>query len=136
MASIDPIPGQIQNAVEDIPPGKPVVMLNLLKFRKEASYEDGRKGVSGREAYALYSQQAIRSLRDIGGRLIWSGEVRASLIGPQNGEWHQVLLVRYPSIEKFLEMIHSESYQTGVFHRTAALEDSRLIATVEQSSEL
>ena len=50
------------------------------------------------------------------------------LIGPQDKDWHLAVLVRYPSAGAFLDMTTSEEYLTIVAHRTAALEDSRLIA--------
>jgi hypothetical protein len=37
----------------------------------------------------------------------------------------------YPSIEVFIEMINSASYQDILVHRSSALKDSRLIATIE-----
>ena len=40
-----------------------------------------------------------------------------------------MLLVRYPSIGAFLEMVTDADYLVCARHRTAALADSRLIAT-------
>jgi hypothetical protein len=38
--------------------GCPIYMLNLLKFKKKAEYEDGREtNLTGAEAYALYITQ-------------------------------------------------------------------------------
>jgi len=133
MKTIDPDPTRFQEAISAIPKGVPVVMLNLLKFRETALYPDGASDISGREAYGLYSEQAIKHLKDIGGKPIWMGKAHAAVIGPPEEDWDEVLLIKYPSIEKFLEMVMSPSYQDCVIHRTAALEDSRLIATVEQA---
>jgi len=44
-----------------------------------------------------------------------------------------VLLVEYPSREAFASMIQSSAYAAIVHHRTAALRDSRLIATTARS---
>jgi uncharacterized protein (DUF1330 family) len=41
------------------------------------------------------------------------------------------LLVRYPSLDAFLEMIDSPEYKSSVHHRTAAIDDSRLIPMLE-----
>ena len=38
-----------------------------------------------------------------------------------------VLLVTYPTAQAFLDMIQSPDYQAIVYHRSAALSDSRLI---------
>ena len=131
MESIEPRPNQIQEAISRIPRGVPVVMLNMLRFRDMAKYPDRKSTISGRDAYAEYSKKAIGHLKKVGAKLIWFGEARASVIGPQDEYWDQVFLVRYPSVEKFIEMIESESYQEIVTHRSAALKDSRLIAITE-----
>ena len=62
---------------------------------------------------------------------MWFGEVLTSVIGPIDENWDQIFHVRYPSIEVFLEMINSASYQEIIVHRSSALKDSRLIATIE-----
>jgi uncharacterized protein (DUF1330 family) len=133
MASIDPRPEQFQEVIAKVPKGVPVVMLNLLKFRDIAKYPDDRADISGRDAYAIYSGKALKHLGDIGGELIWFGEAKASVIAPPDEDWDQVFLVKYPSIEKFIEMVTNPSYQKIVIHRSSALKDSRLIATIEQS---
>ncbi|MBW1779868.1 MAG: DUF1330 domain-containing protein [Deltaproteobacteria bacterium] len=136
MRTINPEPGQLQKALSNVPSGKPVVMLNLLKFRDKALYEDGVSEISGRKAYAIYSEGAIKHIQRVGAKLIWSAEVKAPIICPEHEEWDQVLLVIYPSMEKFLEMVNDPEYQKIAIHRTAALEDSRLITTVEQVRNL
>ncbi|PHQ56461.1 MAG: hypothetical protein COA29_04190 [Porticoccus sp.] len=42
-----------------------------------------------------------------------------------------MLLVRYPSIDAFLEMINSPEYKKIVHHRAAAMDDSRLMPMLE-----
>ncbi len=54
---------------------------------------------------------------------------RAVLLGPTTERWDDALLVQYPSKQAFLRMIGDPDYQAITVHRTAALEDSRLIAT-------
>ena len=133
MESIDPRPEQFNEVIAKVPKNVPVVMLNLLKFRDIAGYPDGKADISGRDAYAIYSEHALKHLADIGGELIWFGEAKASVIAPPDEDWDQVFLVRYPSIEKFIEMVTNPLYQEIVIHRSSALKDSRLIATIEQS---
>jgi hypothetical protein len=51
------------------------------------------------------------------------------LLGPPEERWDLALLVRYPSKVAFLALVSNPDYQNITVHRTAALEDSRLIAT-------
>lgn len=134
MESITPRPDQMQAVLTKVPRGVPVVMLNMLRFRETADYPDGRPGVSGREAYAHYSEAASKHVAHVGGSLVWIGTAQGSVIGPPDEKWDQVFLVRYPSIEKFIEMIGSAAYQEIVVHRSAALADSRLIVTLEKGA--
>lgn len=132
MKTTSPDAQQFQKAIASLPSGQPVVMLNLLRFRDKAIYDGEPSEMSGREAYGEYSKGALPCVAAVGGNLIWAGGAKATLIAPPEEEWHQVLLVRYPSIEAFMDMISSPEYQAVVGHRTAALDDSRLIATIEE----
>ena len=66
-----------------------------------------------------------------GGEQVWQGRQAAMVIGPQDKDWHLVVLVRYPSAQAFVAMVASDDYRAVVRHRTAALADSRLIAMQE-----
>ena len=57
------------------------------------------------------------------------GAGRASVIAPEGETWDEVLLVQYPFGQAFLNMVQMPDYQAATVHRTAALADSRLIAT-------
>ncbi|GGY73137.1 DUF1330 domain-containing protein [Marinobacter zhanjiangensis] len=131
MKTINPTSKAISEVLSKTPKGEPVVMLNLLKFREQADYEEPRAGISGREAYKEYGRGAIRCIHGVGGELVWSGAPTGTLIGPEEEQWDEVLLVRYPSLDAFLEMIDSPEYKAIVHHRTAAIDDSRLVPMLE-----
>jgi uncharacterized protein (DUF1330 family) len=132
MQTVEPDPQQFLEATAGLPAGTPVTMLNLLRFRDVATYADGPADCSGREAYfTRYGAESIKHVKAAGGEVVWAGEARGSLIAPPGEEWDAVLLVRYPSIEAFLGMTQDPAYLECAVHRTAALADSRLIATVE-----
>lgn len=110
-----------------LPQDKPVVMLNLLRFRDQAAYDDPAEACSGREAYKRYSQTSLQTIAAVGGSVIFSGKAHPSLLAPPGESWHQVFLVRYPSPAAFRAMMAMPEYQACVRHRTAALADSRLL---------
>lgn len=131
MKTIDPVPGAFGKTLAGIPKGVPVVMLNLLKFREVANYADATEApCSGREAYQRYGAHAIGAVKAIGGEVLWYGSAVGSLIAPPDESWDEILLVRYPSIDAFVKMMMAPEYQAIAKHRTAALEDARLVATV------
>ena len=121
-----------RTALAGVAEDRPIVMINLLRYRERAAYPEGSgaEPCSGRDAYRRYGQASIGLITAVGGQVIWQGSPKAVLIGAPGEEWHKALLVRYPSKRAFLDMVSSADYQAIAVHRTAALEDSRLIATV------
>ena len=106
------------------------MMLNVLKFRDKADYDDGRN-VTGAEAYAAYSRESAPVFRRVGGEIIWRGKPEVMLIGPQHKHWDIIFVARYPSAAGFLEMVTDPDYRAAVRHRQAAVLDSRLIRMTE-----
>ncbi|MEO1001011.1 MAG: DUF1330 domain-containing protein [Pseudomonadota bacterium] len=122
---IDPTRAQF-DAFKALPRDRPVMMLNLLRFREAAAYPDGR-AATGREAYAAYGKGSGPIFARVGGEILWRGTQEAMVIGPDDKDWHLAFIARYPTAAAFLEMVTDPDYQAVTFHRTAALEDSRLI---------
>ena len=106
-----------------------VTMLNLLMYRELADYSEhpNEASCSGEEAYSRYSKLAFPRIQEAGARVLFFGKAEAPIIGPIEERWHEVLLVEYPNVKAFMEMVNSDAYQAIVYHRTAALKDSRLI---------
>ena len=99
-------------------PGGPVVMLNLLKFADD-----------GREHYEIYVQEIRTSLDRVGAEVVYVGDTSTTLV-PDAHDWDAVLLVRYPSRAAFSQMVADPEYQQITHHRTRALTDAVLQATV------
>lgn len=123
MSAIRPNPEQFQELAQ-VPDDKPVVMLNLLKFKKKAEGEEG----SGAEAYARYGESAVRMIGETGGRLLWQARADQILIGDPEEDWDTVLLVEYPSRKAFIEMVSRPDYMKSHEHREAGLERTIVIA--------
>jgi uncharacterized protein (DUF1330 family) len=123
---------RVNRLLAGIPPGDPVVMINLLRYREQADYGSRAdiEPCSGSEAYRRYMKQAFTFVTAVGGTVVWQGAPRAVLLGPPGERWDLALLVKYPSKAAFLAMVSDPAYQAVAAHRTAALEDSRLIATL------
>lgn len=126
---IDPERDQFE-AFKALPRDKPIMMLNLLRFRDKAAYEDGREA-SGAEAYAAYGRESGPVFQRVGGEIVWRGEPELMLIGPRDERWDMMFVARYPTAGAFLDMVTDPDYRIAVKHRQAAVLDSRLIRTVE-----
>ena len=110
----------------------PVVMLNLLKFRDKADYTNldtlkPAEEISGKDAYKIYMKYTQPEIEKVGSKLLFYGSSNQFLIGPTTESWDAVLLVEHPSVEKFMEFANNKNYLKTAGHRTAALEDSRLL---------
>lgn len=126
---IDPERDQF-DAFKKLPRDTPIMMLNFLRFREKAAYEDGREA-TGRQAYAAYSKKSGPVFTRVGGEIIWRGRPELMLIGPKDRHWDMIFIARYPDAGAFLEMVTDPDYRIAVRHRQAAVEDSRLIRTTE-----
>jgi len=113
-----------------------VVMLNLLRFREFADYTTTPElkpanPISGKKAYELYINHTLPHLQRSGGEIIFMGDGGNYLIGPANEYWDTVMLVRQNSVDSFIAFESNDEYMKGIGHRTAALEDSRLLPLIE-----
>jgi len=122
---IDPTKETFALFRENDRPG-PIQMLNLVRFRGRAAYEDGRDA-TGAEAYEAYGRESGPVFARLGGRIVWRGRFELMLIGPTEEVWDECFIAEYPSVGAFVEMIRDPVYREAVKHRQAAVLDSRLI---------
>jgi uncharacterized protein (DUF1330 family) len=104
-------------------PGGPVVMLNLLRFRRDDP--DG-----GRASYAAYLAHFRTHAEPRGAEVVYLGEGSSALVAEDGQAWDAVLLVRYPSRQAFSDMVSDPAYQEGTHLRTEALSEAVLQATI------
>lgn len=113
--TVDPTPEQVSRLVQE-DTGGPVVMLNLLSYKADG----------GRESYEAYGAKALPFLQEAGAEIVFAGEAASPLIGDEDSDWDTVILVRYPSVQAFLDMVTSEGYQQITHLRTEALDRAEL----------
>jgi uncharacterized protein (DUF1330 family) len=112
----------------------PISMVNLLKFKEKAEYEDGRDNdLSGKEAYMIYAMEVQEHLKKIGGEMVFGGEITRLMLGEVEDLWDSVAVARYPSRNAMLEMIMDPDYQESEKHRSAGLLGQLNIETKEGS---
>lgn len=121
--------------LEKLDPERPVIMLNLVRFREVADYSAHpdhapETPISGAEAYQRYSAGVQAALEEIGGSLEHFRLCAPTFIGPEDEQWDAMLTVRYPSPAAFRTMITNPVYLESAVHRSAAVVDARLIPTV------
>jgi len=125
--AIDPTPEQIQAFLKQ-PDDAPVFMLNLLKFKDKAAYNDG-EDVSGKVAYGRYAKAFGQLLKDLnveGAETIYGGAANVVLIG--QADWDAVAVVRYPNAKVMFETVSCDAYRKIHYHRKAGLAGQLLIS--------
>lgn len=129
---VDPERAQF-DAFKALPRDTKIHMLNLVRFKDEATYPDDHplagKGLSGAEAYANYGMDSGPVFQRVGGSIVWRGSMEAMLIGPEGEKWDAMFVAEYPNSGAFMEMVTDPVYRQAVVHRQAAVETSRLIRT-------
>jgi uncharacterized protein (DUF1330 family) len=107
-------------------------MVNLLKFKDQASYEDNRETeLTGKEAYAIYSEGVTKTLSQVGGKVVFSGDVSRLMLGEVEELWDCVAIAQYPSRASMLEMMQLKEYQEIAVHRSAGLAGQLNIETTD-----
>ena len=110
----------------------PISMVNLLKFKEKAEYEDGRvTNLSGKEAYMIYGVEVQEHLKKVGGEMVFGGEISRLMLGEVEDLWDNVAVARYPSRTAMLEMMMDPDYQESEKHRSAGLLGQLNIETKE-----
>ena len=128
--SLTPNEEQLAGFLEE-PGVGPIYMVNLLRFRDKAEYPDGSDAdVSGRDAYARYGAAVAQLVTELGGGIVFVGEVSRLMLGEVEDMWDQVAIAWYPSRQAMLDMMQSEAYQAIHVHRDAGLAGQLNIETV------
>ena len=110
----------------------PIYMLNLLKYRDKAEYADGRDTkLTGRQAYAVYTQGVRELLQEFGGSLTLKASVKRLTIGEVEELWDDVAIAMYPSRAAMLQMMQSKKMQDIGQHRAAGLDGQLNIECVD-----
>ena len=126
-------PNPIQLAEFALGDDDPILMVNLLKFKDKAEYEDGRAtNLTGREAYEIYVTETREHLANVGAELILGGEVSGLLLGEVEELWDAFGVARYPSRKAMIAMARNPAYIESEKHRAAGLAGQLLIEVSEQ----
>ena len=109
----------------------PISMVNLLKYKKKAIYEDGRDtNLTGEEAYGLYASEVINFVEKYGGEFVFAGKVSRLMLGEVEDLWDAVAIAKYPNRKAMLDMTMDPDYQKIHVHRDAGLEGQLNIETI------
>ena len=109
----------------------PISMVNLLKFKDKALYEDGRDtDLTGEEAYRLYAAEVINLVEKYGGEFLFAGKVNRLMLGEVEEMWDSIAIAKYPSRKAMFEMTMDPEYQKIHVHRDAGLEGQLNIETI------
>ena len=126
-------PNPIQLAEFALGDNDPILMVNLLKFKDKAEYEDGRAtNLTGREAYEIYVTETREHLANVGAELILGGEVNGLLLGEVEELWDAFGVARYPSRKAMIAMARNPAYIESEKHRAAGLAGQLNIEVSEQ----
>ena len=97
-------------------------MVNLLKFKARAQYQDNRQSeLTGREAYQIYGQAVSKLIGEYGGELVFHADVTFLALGQVEELWDEIAIAKYPNRAALLAMSTSQEWRDAAVHRTAGL---------------
>ena len=112
--------------------GGPVCMVNLLKFREKAEYEDGREtDLSGIEAYQIYGAVTGSLIKELGGDVVFTSVFNGMVVGEVEELWDVMAIAKYPTLQSFIDMVASPEYLKVYHHRIAGLKGQLNIASTQ-----
>lgn len=120
--AVIPTPEQIKELTQE-GHDRPIYMVNLLKFKKKAEYEDGRAtDLTGQQAYGIYGTEVVGHLAKVGAKPVIGGQVTGLRLGIVEDLWDTVAIAMYPNRKAMLTMMMDPEYQKSAVHRAAGLE--------------
>ena len=127
---------EAMDELSQIPDGQAFAVINLLLYKEWAEFPEGTitEKLTGQQAYERYSELSIPFVNKVGGVPMWRGSFGVILIGPEDARWDEILIMQYPMRSAFERMLADPEYQAIVFHRTAAVKDSRLFGATSPES--
>lgn len=108
-------------------PGGPMWALNLMKYRNQAVYADGRDTtLTGAEADDTYAPH--EHLAAVGSRIILVAPVVHHLVGDGH-RWDRIAIAQYRDRMALVEMNQSTEFQNSEKHKDAGMDFTIVMAT-------
>ena len=112
-------------------PSGPVFMINLVKFKEKAIYEDGRDAnITGKEAYRLYGQEVVKMLPRFNAEVVFGSHITELMIGDVEELWDEMSVVKYGSRQDLNNMTTSPEWNDINIHRLAGIEGQLNIESI------
>ena len=135
MTSIECTRSALEAAGKTLAEAGPVFMVNLVRYRDHAAYKPGTDlpPCSGREAYFQRYAPAFNQVAEGENHgVFWVGNVRGVLVGLDDEQWDDIVIVRYTSFASLRRILESPSYEEQAApHRRAALANWKFIDTTQ-----
>lgn len=103
----------------------PVWMVNLMSYREQANYADGRKSdISGREADDRYAP--LGPLAAVGAEVVLFADVDTQFLN-DTPKWDRVAIVKYPTRRSFIDMQRLPEFKELHHHKDAGMASTFVI---------
>ncbi len=97
----------------------PFVMVDFIDFTDVAGHQ---------RDLDEYTEPAMEVVAEAGGRLLWQGRVKRVIAGRPDDLWDALVLVGYPSRQRFIDMVTSQAYREVASVRSQAVRRSAVMA--------
>lgn len=104
----------------------PIWMVNLMHYRDQADYPDGREStITGIQADDLYAP--FGPLAAVGAEMVFVAMVETQLLGA-SPPWDRIAVVRYPARRALADMADTPEYQELHIHKDAGMAETIIMA--------
>lgn len=108
MAELSPNVDVIESLVAEASEGRYATVL-LIRYGSD-------------EAYTGWIDAIIPRLSEVGARIVWAANEAVPLIGARDRRWDAIVIVEYPSLRAFLDMVQREGWPEVDRRRVDAME--------------
>ena len=106
----------------------PVWMVNLMRYKAQAEYVDGRESeLSGREADDAYTP--VGPLGAVGAEIVFVADVEDQFLGDEP-KWDRIAVVKYPTRASFIAMQQRDDFQQAHEHKEAGMAETIVIGSL------
>ncbi len=100
---------------------RPVLMLNLNRYKPEAGFPDG-------DAYTTYMRWLDHAVEDSGGLVLWRSPVDELVIGCDHDDYDEALAVWYPSHAAFVDLRNADGADKMFDGRSVCVAHATILA--------
>lgn len=121
MGGANPTLEQMQR-IEELPQHTPIGVLNIHRYKRQATDPYTGETVSGRDLAGRYLLRGFLTFSRLGGRTVWAAGGKGQILGPPTPRWQEFAMISYPGRAAFQHLGKVLASGRAIAYRQEGLE--------------